>query len=401
MKYLKLKKNSRLLVVGSDPVWKKNDKYFTLSPFNTFFSAFLQYFDHVSMALPFLGDKIQIKNGIAMPEDIEIVELPGFKGVIDFIRKSIWILPKLIPVLHKEIKKSDAVMVMHDDFLGLITLLQARKQKKPHLLFLGGNQVEVVRNKYTGLKRWGAIYLAHLFEKIDQYWMDHGLTVLVTGREMIERLLAPERYIYPYFTSLISDEDIIYRKPRDISSNSTNILYAGFLTENKGVHILLEAFARFREKYHTPDIKLHLAGDGYFRPKLEEICQQLKITENVIFYGFIGDKEKLKQLFREADMFVLPSKSEGIPKVLLEAMAYGVPILTTNVGGIPDIIEDGVNGLLIPPGSPGGLVKGMAKILFDAKLRQKLIDGGYHFIKEHTKEKQAKEIIEYLHRVYG
>ena len=401
MKYLKLKKNSRLLVVGSDPVWKKNDKYFTLSPFNTFFSAFLHYFDYVSMALPFLGDKIQIKNGIAMPEDIEIVELPGFKGVIDFIRKSIWILPKLIPVLHKEIKKSDAVMVMHDDFLGLITLLQARKQKKPHLLFLGGNQVEVVRNKYTGLKRWGAIYLAHLFEKIDQYWMDHGLTVLVTGREMIERLLAPERYIYPYFTSLISDEDIIYRKPRDISSNSTNILYAGFLTENKGVHILLEAFARFREKYHTPDIKLHLAGDGYFRPKLEEICQQLKITENVIFYGFIGDKEKLKQLFREADMFVLPSKSEGIPKVLLEAMAYGVPILTTNVGGIPDIIEDGVNGLLIPPGSPGGLVKGMAKILFDAKLRQKLIDGGYHFIKEHTKEKQAKEIIEYLHRVYG
>lgn len=401
MKYLKLKKNSRLLVVGSDPVWKKNDKYFTLSPFNTFFSAFLHYFDYVSMALPFLGDKIQIKNGIAMPEDIEIVELPGFKGVIDFIRKSIWILPKLIPVLHKEIKKSDAVMVMHDDFLGLITLLQARKQKKPHLLFLGGNQVEVVRNKYTGLKRWGAIYLAHLFEKIDQYWMDHGLTVLVTGREMIERLSAPERYIYPYFTSLISDEDIIYRKPRDISSNSTNILYAGFLTENKGVHILLEAFARFREKYHTPDIKLHLAGDGYFRPKLEEICQQLKITENVIFYGFIGDKEKLKQLFREADMFVLPSKSEGIPKVLLEAMAYGVPILTTNVGGIPDIIEDGVNGLLIPPGSPGGLVKGMAKILFDAKLRQKLIDGGYHFIKEHTKEKQAKEIIEYLHRVYG
>ncbi|HDK27526.1 MAG TPA: glycosyltransferase family 1 protein [Candidatus Atribacteria bacterium] len=401
MKYLKLKKNSRLLVVGSDPVWKKNDKYFTLSPFNTFFSAFLHYFDYVSMALPFLGDKIQIKNGIAMPEDIEIVELPGFKGVIDFIRKSIWILPKLIPVLHKEIKKSDAVMVMHDDFLGLITLLQARKQKKPHLLFLGGNQVEVVRNKYTGLKRWGAIYLAHLFEKIDQYWMDHGLTVLVTGREMIERLSAPERYIYPYFTSLISDEDIIYRKPRDISSNSTNILYAGFLTENKGVHILLEAFARFREKYHTPDIKLHLAGDGYFRPKLEEICQQLKITENVIFYGFIGDKEKLKQLFREADMFVLPSKSEGIPKVLLEAMAYGVPILTTNVGGIPDIIEDGVNGLLIPPGSPGGFVKGMAKILFDAKLRQKLIDGGYHFIKEHTKEKQAKEIIEYLHRVYG
>jgi len=263
-------------------------------------------------------------------------------------------------------------MVMHDDFLGLITLLQARKQKKPHLLFLGGNQVEVVRNKYTGLKRWGAIYLAHLFEKIDQYWMDHGLTVLVTGREMIERLSAPERYIYPYFTSLISDEDIIYRKPRDISSNSTNILYAGFLTENKGVHILLEAFARFREKYHTPDIKLHLAGDGYFRPKLEEICQQLKITENVIFYGFIGDKEKLKQLFREADMFVLPSKSEGIPKVLLEAMAYGVPILTTNVGGIPEMITHNENGILIPPRSSKDIARSVVNLVEDDQLRKEL-----------------------------
>ncbi len=391
-----LNKNSRLLVVGSDPVWKNGDKYFTLSPFNTFFSAFLQYFDHVSMALPFLGNKIQLKNGIVMPDEIEIIELPGFKGVIDFIRKSIWILPNLIPLLSKEIKQSNAVMVMHDDFLGLITLLQVRRQKKPHLLFLGGNQVEVVRNKYTGLKRWGAIFLARLFEKIDQYWMDRGLTVLVTGREMIERLSAPGRRIYPYFTSLILEEEIIFRKPRDISLNFVNILYAGFLTENKGVHILLQAFAKFREKYHATEAKLHIAGDGYFRPKLEEICQQLKITENVIFHGFIGDKEKLKQLFLNSDLFVLPSKSEGIPKVLLEAMAYGVPILTTNVGGIPDIIQNEVNGLMVPPNSVEELENGMIKILNNQKLRQSLIKGGYAFIREHTKEKQAKRIVEYL-----
>lgn len=387
---------NRLLVVGSDFIWKIGDKYFTLSPFNTFFSAFLQDFDHVSMALPFLGDKTEFKNGIAMPEDVEIIELPGFNGVVDFIKKSIWILPKLIPILRKEIEKADAVIVMHDDFLGLVALLQARKQKKPHLLFLGGNQVEVVRNKYTGLKKWGAISLACLFEKIDQYWMDHGLTVLVTGREMIDRLSAPGRRIYPYFTSLISGEDIIYRKPQDIFLNSANILYAGFLTENKGVDILLQAFANFRKKYCATEAKLHIAGDGYFRPNLEKICQRLGITESVIFYGFIGDKERLKQLFLNSDLFVLPSKSEGIPKVLLEAMAYGVPILTTNVGGIPDIIQNEVNGLMVSPNSIEELEKGIARILVNRQFRQKLIEGGYLFIREHTKEKQAKRIVKYL-----
>ncbi len=387
----------RLLVVGSDIVWKDGGRYFTMSPFNTFFSAFLQDFDHVSMALPFLNKKIEYKNGIAMPEEVNIIELPGFTGVVDFIKRLPLILPKLISILYKEIRKADVVMVMHDDFLGLLTILETRRQKKSHILFLGGNQEEVVRNKYSGLKKWCAIRLARLFDRIDRYWMDKGLITLATGSEVIERLSKPGRRIYPYFTSLISSEDIVYRDVRDISPNSAVILYAGFLTENKGVHILLRAFARFREEYHSPDIKLHLAGDGYYRPQLEALCEELEIRRNVVFQGFIGDREKLKKLFMESDLFVLPSMSEGIPKVLLEAMAYGVPILTTDVGGIPDIILNEVNGLMVPPDSVEELLNRIAAILGDLKFRQKLVEGGYRFIQEHTSEKQAKEIVNYLY----
>ncbi|OCC14660.1 Glycosyltransferase [Dissulfuribacter thermophilus] len=348
------------------------------------------------MALPLLNNKIDINIAIEMPKGVELIELPGFIGVVDFIKKLPLILPKLLFILDREIKRSDAVMVMHDDFLGFIAIMKARKYKKIHLLYIGGNQVEVVRNKYNGFKRWAAVCLARFFESLDQYFMDRGLIVLATGNEDIIRLSAPGRHIYPYFTSLISNKDIIYKKPQGGMLDEAKIIYVGFLTENKGVHILLQAIAEICQEKYPFDIKLNIIGDGYYRTKLETICRQLGIGENVKFHGFIGNRNRLKQLFIASDLCVLPSMSEGIPKVLLEAMAYGVPILTTNVGGIPDIIENEVNGLMVPANSVNELKNGITRILSDHKLRHSLIEGGYRFIQKHTREKQAKAIVNYL-----
>ena len=93
-----------------------------------------------------------------------------------------------------------------------------------------------------------------------------------------------------------------------------------------------------------------------------------------------------------ADVFVLPSLSEGIPRVILEAWALGVPVVATKVGGIPYLIRNGENGILVPPCSPDALSKAIEKIIDNKTLRKKLIKGGYHSVKEYTIERQIHKL---------
>ena len=286
---------------------------------------------------------------------------------------------------------------MHDDFLGILAIAEARKLKKAHLLFLGGDQIQVVSHKYQGWKRWFAMRLARFFERIDEYWLDQGTLVLVTGTEMLNRLSGNGRPVFPYFTSLVSEADIFEPASQKVFPSHANILYVGFLNENKGIDILLGAFAKYRFQIGM-SLKLHLVGKGPARPVLDSLCKSLCIDNDVVFHGFIGDKTALSNIYRYCDLFVLPSRSEGIPKVLLEAMGYGLPILTTNVGGIPDVIQTGINGVMVPPDDVNALGEGIITILTNSNFRKKLVSGGNIFIREHTMEAQSREITEHLFR---
>jgi glycosyltransferase involved in cell wall biosynthesis len=125
------------------------------------------------------------------------------------------------------------------------------------------------------------------------------------------------------------------------------ILFVGRLHPVKGVRYLIQAMQLVHEK--RPEIKLILVGDGDERDYLENLTDHLGIRECVDFAGEIPH-ERIPDYMSHADVFVLSSLSESFGIVLLEAMAWGLPIVATRVGGIPEIIEDGVNGYLVNPG---------------------------------------------------
>ena len=114
-----------------------------------------------------------------------------------------------------------------------------------------------------------------------------------------------------------------------IRENNRIILFVGSLAELKGVHILIRAFDRIKDKY--PKIVLIIVGQGRMKKKLELLVHDLKLTDRVIFVGYL-DKLSLKKLYHIADFFVLPSMSESFPRVLLEAMAAGTPCLASDIG---------------------------------------------------------------------
>lgn len=126
---------------------------------------------------------------------------------------------------------------------------------------------------------------------------------------------------------------------------------AGRLIEKKGLPITLRAFSTFLKKY--PNARLTIAGEGSLLPELQKLARELGVTDRVSFTGFVS-QEQLREIYYRSHIFLHPSQTgrdgnqEGIPNSMLEAMATGLPVFATDHGGIPEAIENGVSGALVP-----------------------------------------------------
>jgi glycosyltransferase involved in cell wall biosynthesis len=132
----------------------------------------------------------------------------------------------------------------------------------------------------------------------------------------------------------------------------------GSLVAKKGQKFLIQAFAQFTKKY--PLARLEIVGDGPEKASLQEMVYEMQLTKNV---SFLGSQKDVAPIVSKWDVFTLPSISETFGIVLLEAMALGIPVIATKVGGIPDIITNGKNGLLVESKDSIALCKAMEKIL--------------------------------------
>jgi glycosyltransferase involved in cell wall biosynthesis len=151
-------------------------------------------------------------------------------------------------------------------------------------------------------------------------------------------------------------------------SQSQVILYAGVLIPLKGIHVLLDALADIAARH--PQARLKLAGAPQDRQYVAQITRQIAqrgLENRVEFIGEIAQMA-LAQQMAEARVLVLPSLSEGLGRVIVEAMLCGTPVIASRVGGIPDIVQDGVTGTLTPPGDVPALANALARALDDVEI---------------------------------
>ena len=148
------------------------------------------------------------------------------------------------------------------------------------------------------------------------------------------------------------------------------ILYAGTVNARKGYADMIRAFAKIALKY--PDWQIVFAGNGEIENG-RVLAKDLGIDRQTIFLGWVSGPEKDK-VFKESLIFCLPSYAEGFPMAVLDAWAYGLPVITTPVGGIPDIAKDGENLLLFTPGIIDGLAQQMERLITDEQMRKKIAE---------------------------
>lgn len=178
-------------------------------------------------------------------------------------------------------------------------------------------------------------------------------------KKKVERVIGNKPiFVFPTYTDIelfLEGKGHVYA-----SSGEKLVLFVGMLVFLKGVHILIQAMKLVSRQ--IPDAKLLIIGRGGYKGQLEKLVSKLGLEGKVEFVDHVP-QAALRDYMRMCRVLVLPSLSEGLGRVLIEAMACGQPVIGTNVGGIPSLIYDGVNGFLIPPNNPKALAERIIYLL--------------------------------------
>lgn len=204
--------------------------------------------------------------------------------------------------------------------------------------------------------------------------------------------------------SVVSPEKITvienYCKIPDLSGTEKKkqILFLGEIGKRKGCYDIPEIYGRVLEKGER--LPLIMAGDGELA-EVKKLFEDRDLLESVSFPGWVRGADKDKCL-KESGIFLFPSYYEGMPMAVLEAMAYGMAIVTTRVGGIPHLLENGVNGYLCEPGDIEGLSKRLLELSKDGDKRRKMGERvRQKAIEEYSMESHIKKLMDLYDRVKG
>jgi len=160
---------------------------------------------------------------------------------------------------------------------------------------------------------------------------------------------------------------------RDAVQDGLEILCVGRLTPAKGQHLLIDAVDALGRAGR--DVRLRVVGGGPDEASLRECAARMARPDTVVFEGPVN-QDRIREFYARADIFCLPSFAEGLPVVLMEAMAMGIPTVSTYIAGIPELIRDGVDGLLVPAADLEALVQALVRLMDSRELRERLAASG-------------------------
>jgi len=326
-----------------------------------------------------VGDEFRedILNNIK-EKNFKIIRLKGLKGPLNFLYDPI-ILFKLIRLLKKG---HYDVVHTHTTKAGILGRIAARVNKVPIIIHgLHGSAYEAFNSR---ILNWALIF----FEKLTGRFTDAYISVseLLSERYKEEGIGIQAKYFTVHsgmeLDKFYNVKEIIIHQEKllelGIDTKCFVIGNVGRLEAVKGHKYLLDAFKKVVEKRPIIPMKLLIIGEGAERDNLENYVRKINLEDKVIFAGYRKDVEELMAIM---DIFVLSSLREGLPRVLVQAAAVGVPSIAFSVDGVPEVVRDNCNGFLVEPKDVDGLVNGILRYIDNRNLIKLHGEKGKEFVK--------------------
>ena len=223
--------------------------------------------------------------------------------------------------------------------------------------------------------------------------LEHIIVVSEKSKESIVRLGIQQDRVIVVPNGFDMSKSIAERAPIVDSSRPIRIVAAGRLSSEKGYDILMDALALVSKQ--APAFLVDIYGEGPEEQRLKQKVIELKLTDKVNFPGFVSD---LLPVFRKADLLVLPSRSEGMPNVVLEAWSQHVAVVAAAVGGLPEMIRHGENGWLADPEDPADLARNIEAAISDSSKMHYYGQMGYETLVERYSFQRQALLLDHVYR---
>lgn len=278
-------------------------------------------------------------------------------------------------------RRWELILVFLPSWIGIAGFLALWLKARLDLtaVYVAGDWGEVLRQKVREkglLERLKGSMLAGLVDAATGFIARRAGMVIVAGDALLEKMqgVGPKLLVRGHPVLDLSWSSM-YHQPDRCADRTIRCLFVGELVDNKGLQYLLPALASLRAEGF--DVRLDAVGSGPGLAKYQALASELGLTDVCTFAGYKAFGEPLFQYYRQADVFVLPSLTEGFPRVIYEAMGHSLPVVSTEVGGIPKEVLAGVHALLVPPRSASDLAAAIRTVITDHELRRSLIRNGF------------------------
>ena len=296
-----------------------------------------------------------------------------------------------------EIHSATPIDIIHSQSMGARGVLGwAKKQKIPVVSTWHGTSLTEISTFFSSARKsprywhWFLLMPAILMRQylsMDLPTRRASAAITLVSPTLVDnmRLFAKEK-VCVIANGIHIPENPPLRKNRD----TLHLLCLGRIEKEKGMHHAVKAM----EEFNDGTLKLDIVGTGPYLDELKKLIAKLKLEENVLCHGRVEDNE-LSKMFAAADIYLMPTtRQEGLPLTILEAMANGLPVIASDIGGIPQVIEDEGDGLLVKPGDVSELINAIRILKNDEDMRLKLSKAARKTIEDkYSKERMVDETL--------
>lgn len=302
--------------------------------YDIFAKRILNVFDHVKIhARSF---KTNLSSGLPVEgKDAKFVTIADYRGVREFLLQ----IPGIVQKCFTLARQKEPVLLYLPGTLPMICGLFRMAFKNPlHVLIVADPQDQMSKD---ALRHPLQPFFHKLYVFVLRFLCAHAVTAMYVTEDYLQSKYPPHNDARSFGTSDVNLSKDAYvkraRKPKEFDNKGLAIIYVAMMAQAYKAHeILINCISKLQNQGH--DITLRLVGDGPLRPELEALAKELSVQDHIKFCGKLPFGEKINAELRVSDLFVMPSRAEGLPRALVEAMAQALPAISTSVGGVPEIL---------------------------------------------------------------
>lgn len=356
---------TRLVLFLNLPMHEVDGEYTALYPhLFDFFLALGARTAQTALILPLKrdGPRNPDYGTVVLPPQVSVIGLPHWSNAGMLVRRVHRVVPALLRLLGLRLRQFDLVGAVAPSLVGVMLIAAARFWRRPAFVLVRGEKQRTVTLIMGRRAARPYVTALKVMETPVRHWIRRGLPAFVAGTELLERYAVPGGRVYDLYPAL-SREFPLASEPRSQRVGSRpRLITVARLSAEKGVDNVVRAVAILAGQ--GVDVELVVVGEGLQRPALEALASELEVTDRVRFAGFVLQGPDLISHLDHADVFVLGSRSEGLPHSLVEGMARGLPVVATAIGGVPAFLAAG-GGLVVPVDDPAALAQAVGELVSD------------------------------------